>query len=424
MKRLLLALFVACVPLVAFAQPGPTYYGKINSVPPTPVPLSTHAFWGNSIAAGFDATTCAAFKTPTLNPTGTCWPDLVTSYFTGTEVNLGLGGSTLVQFGGETHTSGQERYVADLLPYCTPNNYIWDEYGINDVAFHANIALPTFESTLTTIVSACIAHGLPPSHYYMISLSYTDPSYLQYPYAYSFLFSAARADVAHNLGVPWVDVWTPMANNGSTSLLTYTGGDTGLHLTNAGAIIYGRAAETTAQYLIDNTVRDRLYAVAALFNGGIPIIYNTTELDLSAPTTSGGGVKGKTIRIYSDGSINSAGVSSCGLGVVIQGSSQSLTLDCIGNAGVPGAFGAFRLWQAATCQIACVVTMAAGTATWIFPTVGYNSPPTCQATAEGAPSAGTPALYIDPPTMGQVVVHSTLGTDTRKVHLACHGNPN
>lgn|GEM_PF-585166 len=80
---------------------------------------------------------------------------------------------------------------------------------------------------------------------------------------------------------------------------------------------------------------------------------------------------------------------------------------------------AFIINAQIVCRAACRLPLTSGTVTWKFG-VPYASTPVCTATAEGAPSAGAPALFetISP---SEITVTSTLPTDNRAVDIRCEG---
>jgi hypothetical protein len=70
-----------------------------------------------------------------------------------------------------------------------------------------------------------------------------------------------------------------------------------------------------------------------------------------------------------------------------------------------------------------VVTMVAGTYTWIFPNP-WNTPPVVTITPVGAPpAAGTTVNLGAAPTVTSVSIVSTSNLDVRAVHIIAQGNP-
>lgn len=70
-----------------------------------------------------------------------------------------------------------------------------------------------------------------------------------------------------------------------------------------------------------------------------------------------------------------------------------------------------------------VVTMVAGTYTWIFPNP-WNGPPVVTLTPVGAPpAAGTTVNLGAAPTTKSVTIVSTSNADVRAVHIIAQGNP-
>lgn len=149
----------------------------LSTTGPVLTASSVGVWFGDSFVASGGGTCSETFNSAPAIPTGTCLPDVVGAFYTGSKVvNLGVASTCATTYPGGTNycttfgNAGTTRYVAQLIPYCTSTgtNWIFMEYaGINESQHFADDTgfTPTlFQSAIDTMVSACIAAGEPADH--------------------------------------------------------------------------------------------------------------------------------------------------------------------------------------------------------------------------------------------------------------------
>lgn len=303
MKRILAIAVAGLLGLACIGATSPTFYGNLvggtatlssplpalsGGLGPQPGPTipsgHTLIFFGDSITYGYGANNTLGSCTVSP-PTSPCFADLVTTFYSGTEVNYGTVSSCLeatTTSGSTCYTvpAGINLYTADLLPYAGNNgNYFYILYGTNDIGQylqHADtqVSLATYKADLQTIVSALIAAGTPANQIILGQIPYGAPSATSS--SLLFAFDGAIAEVAQKNGTLLANTYTALAqcattNNAPSSCMYDT-----LHPNNTGHANLAAAFEG-ANYINAIAGGEASQFINGLLNGTYPLAGTTAH---------------------------------------------------------------------------------------------------------------------------------------------------
>lgn len=269
LRGVLFTLAVLGLTVPANAAP-PVFNGILSSVNPTPPPTAQLVFSGDSITYGKSptGTYCAA------NHAGTCWADLVTTFYNATETNLGSTGSLLSVPNNSancTLSSGSafmSSYTTSWAGKMGANYWHFIEFGTNDANCNdPNLTPQKYHDDLTTLVHYLNTNGTQNYQIVIVGPISENTGNTQYTYGQArlVLYNAEAALVAaENPGVRFVSLYGIIANNGGTTIQ-----DDGLHPSctttpNACSLI-ATAMENATQFSAISGMRG-WEGAAAIFN--------------------------------------------------------------------------------------------------------------------------------------------------------------
>lgn len=299
---------------------------------------TTMVFEGDSYTAGTGATSCV----PSTH-SGTCFADLVTSFFSGSEVNSAVSGSCLENLSPSCSSSSSSlmlRYTTTLTPYAGPNTYFFLNIGSNDAV--SVIAAPamgasvsTFASNYQTIISALIAGGTKPEHIIVAE----SPLQIATPASLPWLaqFNMALARIAKTNGLRLA---LSFAVNAACPTTCYGAG--GVHTNDAGHAGIAVAYENATAYNANASLaaNGALAAVSAVpFSGSGQVTGSAASRSL-VTDANGYAIVAADLPVLLSGAQTKAGVLTLSSPPVMSGAS-------ITSATIPqGSLGAFSAAQA------------------------------------------------------------------------------